>query len=406
VLVPRTAEASLRADATGYPIVAVTGPRQSGKTTLVRLVFPDKPYASLEDPDRRELAASDPRGFLAAFPDGAVLDEIQRCPELFSYLQGVADSAPRMGHFVLTGSQQFGLLAGISQSLAGRVALTPLLPFSYTELAAVGRAPATLDTLLAAGLYPPVYDRDLEPGRWYANYVQTYLERDVRHLVNVRDLSTFQRFLRLCAGRTGQLLNLSTLADDTGVAHNTVRSWISVLEASYLVHLLAPHHRNFNKRLLKTPKLYFVDPGLAAWLLGIEGSSQLASHPLRGPLFETWVVSELLKARLHRGLPSNLFFWRDRSGHEVDVIADHGVALSAIEVKAGRTVAGDMLSGLRFWRSLAGDAASDSWLVYGGDEAQHRTEAHVLPWREIARLGDAVAGRQDPGPARPGPATG
>src|ERR1035441_6049180 len=251
MLIERTARLAVERLAKGYPLVAVNGPRQSGKTTLVQQCFPKKPYVSLEDPDQREFATQDPRGFLAQFGAGAVLDEAQRCPALFSYLQRVVDEAKKPGLFVLTGSQQFGLLSGITQSLAGRVALVTLLPFSRDELAAAGRAPETLEEQLFTGSYPPIYDRGLEPSTWYANYVTTYLERDVRQLLNVRDLADFQRFLRLCAGRTGQLLNLSSLANDCGVTHNTVRAWISVLEASYLIHLLPPHHANFNKRLVE-----------------------------------------------------------------------------------------------------------------------------------------------------------
>ncbi len=352
----------------------------------MRRVFSDKPYVSLENPDQRRFAAEDPRRFLAQFPEGAVLDEAQRSPELFSYLQGIVDEDGRPGLFVLTGSQQFGLLSGVTQSLARRVALVPLLPFTLGEIGAAGLAPDEVDELLIRGLYPPVHDRQLDPSTWYANYVNTYLERDVRNLLNVRDLGAFQRFLALCAGHTGQLLNLSALANESGITHNTAGAWLSVLEASYLVLLLRPHHRNFNKRLVKSPKLYFLDPGLASWLLGIQRVEVLATHPARGALFETWVVGELLKARFNGGKPSNLYFWRDRSGHEVDLLLDAGDRLVPIEIKSGQTVTSDLFRGLRQWEHISGDAAAPKWVIYGGDARQARPEAEVLPWREIAAL--------------------
>lgn len=381
-MIPRDASHTLSSLAAGYPILAVTGPRQSGKTTLCRALFPALPYASLEDPDTRQFAQEDTRGFLARYPDGAVLDEAQRCPDLFAYLQRRVDEDPRPGRFVLTGSQQFGLMSGISQSLAGRVALLHLLPLGIAELRAGGLLPQSLDRLLLDGGYPPVHDRRLDPAIWYANYVQTYLERDVRQLINVRDLAQFQRFVRLCAGRTGQLLNLSALGDEAGVSHNTAGQWLSVLEASYLIHRLPPHHRNFNKRLVKTPKLYFLDAGLAARLLGIETESQLATHPLRGALFETWVVSEHLKARFNRGLPANLSFWRDRAGHEVDLIIERDNRLWPVEAKAGSTITADASRSLLRWLDVAADAAAEPMLVYAGEQAQTRNGVKWMPWRE------------------------
>ena len=374
--------------AKGYPFIAITGPRQAGKTTLSRMAFPDKPYVSLEDPDTREFAASDPRRFLALYPDGAILDETQRSPELFSYLQTHADKDGRMGLFILTGSQQFGRLSGISQSLAGRVGMVQLLPFSSTELQGAGKLPGTLDALLYKGSYPPLYDRPLAPAQWYAGYVATYVERDVRQLINIRDLTIFQRFIRLCAGRTGQLLNLSSLANDCGITHNTAQSWISILEASYILFLLSPHHRNFNKRLVKTPKLYFHDTGLAAWLLGVQSAGQLALHPQRGALFETWAVGELLKGRYNRALPSNLFFWRDNTGNEVDILVDQGRTFIPVEIKSGQTISSDYFSNLRKWLSWAGDEAGKPFLLYGGDELQQRREAEVIPWREVTRIAE------------------
>ncbi|HEX7183271.1 MAG TPA: ATP-binding protein [Thermoanaerobaculia bacterium] len=391
-MIPRSAESTVRRLAQGYPAVAVTGPRQSGKTTLVRSMYEDRPYVSLEDLDERAFADEDPRGFLARFPDGAVLDEVQRTPGLFSYLQTRVDQDRRNGLFILTGSQQFDLLSSITQTLAGRVALVPLLPFTLRELQDAGRAPETLEELLFLGLYPPVYDRQLDPTIWYGNYVRTYVERDVRQMINVRDLSAFQRFIRMCAARTGQLLNLSGLAIDCGITHNTARAWFSVLEASFIVHLLQPHHRNFNKRLVKTPKLYFYDPGLAAWLLGVQNPEQLATHPQRGALFETWVVSELLKARFNRALGSNLYFWQDRSGHEVDVVIEQGGTLVPVEIKSGQTVVKDFFGGLESWSRIAGDAGGRPWLVYGGDRRQSRSSVEVLPWRDLGGLAPQIVG--------------
>jgi uncharacterized protein len=381
--IPRNAESRLQHFASGYPVVVVTGPRQSGKSTLVRHAFPDHRYVSLEDLDQREFAETDPRGFLNQFNGCAILDEAQRCPALFSYLQTRVDERQQPGEFILTGSQQFGLLSGITQSLAGRAALLTLLPMTYSELQRSGKIGKNLDKILFDGAYPPIFDRGLEPHPWHGNYVRTYLERDVRQLIKVQDLGTFQRFLKLCAGRTGQLLNLSSLANDCGITHNTVKSWVSVLEASYIVHLLPPHHQNFSKRLVKTPKLYFLDTGLATWLLGIQNSEQLATHVQRGALFESWVISELLKARYNAGETSNLYFWRDRSGHEVDLLIDHGTHLSPLEIKSGQTINQDYFKGLNFWRKLTGETTGQAWLVYGGDARQSRSDVTILPWYDI-----------------------
>lgn len=369
--------------AKGYPAVAITGPRQSGKTTLAQMLFPRKPYLSLEDLDIRALAQDDPRGLLGKYESGAVLDEVQRCPALLSYLQGILDRSSRMGRFILTGSQQFGLHSGITQSLAGRVAMVQLLPFAYDE---VYSRPPPLDVMLHRGLYPPIHDRQLDPGQWCANYMQTYVERDIRQMVHVRDLSAFQRFVRLCAGRTGQLLNLSQLAADTGITHNTAKAWISILEASYLVFLLQPHSRNFNKRIIKTPKLYFYDTGLAAWLLGIREPSQLETHPLRGSIFECWVVSELVKSQFNRGLSSNLCFWRDREGHEVDVLIEKGDTLIPLEIKSGQTLNSDYFKGLDFWSGLQPSEPTRSLLIYGGREQHTRRNTDVAGWFQLRTL--------------------
>ncbi|MGB5218765.1 MAG: ATP-binding protein [Smithella sp.] len=385
-MITRTAQKTLLRLAKGFPIVAVTGPRQSGKTTLAKLTFPSKPYLSLEDPDVRFTAESDPRGLLAGFPDGAILDEVQRAPKLFSYLQTKVDEKIIPGMFVLTGSQQFGLLSGISQSLAGRVGLIHLLPFDTTELLSVRKLPKSLEALLVRGLYPPLYNRNILPGDWFSGYIATYVERDARQLINVRDLSAFQRFVKMCAARTGQILNLSSLAFDCGITHNTAAAWISVMEASYLIYLLRPHHRNFNKRLIKAPKLYFLDVGLAAWLLGIHTPAQLRFHAQRGAIFETFVVTEFLKSRFNQGLPSNLFYWRDSKGLEIDLILEAGDRLNAIEIKSGQTIAPDFFSSLKIWGKLAGQADLPSWLIYGGDKALTNENISIVPWKNISKL--------------------
>jgi hypothetical protein len=353
---------------------------------LAQSTFPGKPYVSLEDPDTRAFAEEDPRGFLARFLDGAILDEAQRCPALFSYLQTRVDATRRMGEFVLTGSQQFGLLSNITQSLAGRVGLVQLLPFSLQELQEGGVPVASLDDLLWRGQYPPIHDRSLAPEQWFANYLMTYVERDVRQLIEVQNLSLFQRFLKLCAARCGQLLNMTSLGNDCGVSHKTVAAWLSVLEAGYVVFLLQPHHQNFGKRLVKTPKLYFHDTGLAAHLLGIHNAEQMAIHSARGAMFENLVISELLKRRYNQGLTANLYFWRNNTGEEVDVVVEQGDKLLPIEIKSGQTYNSDFLLGLNKWTRYAGDAALPSQLVYGGDMSMTRNAVAVHGWREMSRL--------------------
>ena len=374
----------------GFPVVAITGPRQSGKTTLARAVFPEKAYVSLEDPDVRSFAETDPRAFLSRFPDGVILDEVQRCPDLFSYLQTIVDQDKKMGRFILTGSQQFGLHTKITQSLAGRVGMVQLLPFSYAELADGRRAPADPESAICTGSYPPLYDREVLSSDWYPGYVETYVERDLHQLINVRDLRTFQLFLRMCAARTGQLLNLSSIANDCGITHNTAKAWLSVLEASYILFFLQPHHRNFNKRLTKSPKLYFYDTGLASWLLGIQNKEQVMTHSLRGALFETWVIAELVKGRFNRGLRSNLFFWRDSTGNEVDVLVEQGELLVPIEIKAGRTITADYFTALRKWMALAGRISGAPRVVYGGSNSQQRTDFAIVSWNEVAGLAGEV----------------
>ena len=380
-MIPRHAESLVRQLLAGFPIVTITGPRQSGKTTLARKVFGDRSYRSLEDLDVRALAMDDPRAFLSGLQSGAVLDEVQRAPELMSYLQTNVDDDGRMGRFVLTGSQQFGLMSGISQSLAGRSAFVELMPLSRSELVAAGKAHAELNETLLMGGYPALYDRPVAPRHWFPAYVAAYVERDVRQMLKVQDLDAFQRFVRLCAGRSGQLLNLSSLATDCGITHNTARAWISVLEASYIVFLLQPHHANFNKRMIKSPKLYFHDTGLLCWLLGIQASGQLASHPLRGAIFETWAVGELRKAYLNRGERPLFYFWRDSNGNEVDLLIETATGLQPIEIKSGQTLNRDFFTNLERWTKLAGPLAHNPTLIYGGKDAAERRGMRILGWQ-------------------------
>lgn len=380
----RDAAISIQNKAKQYPVIAITGPRQAGKSTLAKALFAHKPYVSLEDLDHRQFAIEDPRGFLGQFPKGAVLDEVQHCPELFSYLQTLVDTIAKPGLFVLTGSQQFGFLAKIAQSLAGRVGFLQLLPFAFSELQTADCAPTQVEKLLFNGCYPPLYNRKIPPTSWYSDYIMTYIQRDVRQLVNVKDLRTFHQFLRMCAARTGQLLNLSSLARDCGITHNTAKAWISVLEASYILHLLPPHHRNFTKRLIKSPKLYFYDTGLVCTLMGLQHSDELMVHPMRGALFETWVVSELIKYRFNQGLLSNLYFWRD-SQHEVDIILERGDQLIPIEVKAGKTIASDYFEGLAYWQELS-KQKHIPYLIYAGKQSQKRTQVEIVGWEDIDRF--------------------
>jgi predicted AAA+ superfamily ATPase len=389
-VIPRVLEIRLRTLARKFPVVTVTGPRQSGKTTLCRSVFPDKRYVSLEAPDVQDFARRDPRGFLAQYPDGAVLDEVHRVPDLLSYLQTIVDERPVAGGFILTGSANFALLQSLGQSLAGRTALLELLPLTLEEVRRFADPPHDLLELLWRGSYPAMYDRGLEPGDWYPSYVATYVERDVRTILNVGDLVAFQTFLRLCAGRVGQIVNLSSLGADAGVTHATAKSWLSVLEAGYVAWRLPPFHANVSKRLIKTPKLHFVDSGLACYLLGIRSPDQLRDHPLRGFVFETWVVSEILKSRTHRGLSPSLSFFRDRKGAEVDAVVELGRTLLAVETKSGQTVAGDFFTGLNIFESLVATTSHlrrevRGFVVYAGAEAQRRSTVTVVPWSQLDR---------------------
>ena len=383
-MLARDAEKTLIRLAKSFPVVAITGPRQAGKTTLAKAVFKDKPYVSLENPDEREFAQNDPKRFLARFPNGAVLDEVQRCPALLSWLQGVVDQRGVMGDFVLTGSAQFDLIEGITQTLAGRVGRVELLPLSSSELKAANQLPNSLSQMLIQGGYPALYDRKITPQDWFSNYVATYVERDVRQLISVRNLGQFQTFLKMCASRTGQLINLTSLGADCGISAVTAKQWLSVLETSYIVTLLRPHHSNFGKRLVKTPKIYFLDSGLAAWLMGIRSAETLETHAARGALFESWVVSELYKKRLNTGLPIDLYFWRDNTGNEVDLIIEKEKGLQPIEIKSGSTYASDWSQGLKKWQALAKNKSLEPAILYGGESNFEREGLKVWGWRDVA----------------------
>jgi predicted AAA+ superfamily ATPase len=381
-MVKRESAKELKMLSTQFKAVAVVGPRQSGKTTLTKAVFPGKDYVSLENPDQRVFALEDPRGFLAQYPKGAIIDEAQRVPELFSYLQQLLDESAEPGKFILTGSNNFLLQHNIVQSLAGRIAYLYLLPFSIKELKSADLLPAGIDELMYKGSYPPVYTQQIPAEKWFPNYVSTYVERDVRLIKNITDLAAFERFIKLCAGRTGQLLNRNSLGIEAGVDSKTIAAWIGILESSFIVYLLQPHHHNFNKRVVRMPKMYFYDTGLVCSLLGIRNETQLNLHPLRGGLFENLIISELIKKRYNAGKPRNLYFWRDNKGNEVDIIIDEGNSLFPIEIKAGQTITPAYFKGINFWNQLTGN--KDGAIIYTGEKMQKRSSGiTIIPWNKI-----------------------
>jgi predicted AAA+ superfamily ATPase len=381
-MIERTLTAKMIALAQKFQVLTLTGPRQSGKTTLVRAAFPALPYVSLEEPDIRQLALADPRGFLANYPAGAILDEIQNTPELFSYIQRLVDEN-RQILFVLTGSSNFLLMEKISQTLAGRTAVLHLLPLSFAELPP---GPEPYEKLIFRGRYPRIYDREIAPTDFYPAYIQTYVEKDVRLMKNIGDLNAFIQFTRLCAGRIGQLLNLAGLASDAGISPNTARAWLSLLESSFILYRLQPYYRNFNKRLVKSPKLYFYDTGVACSLLGIRDENQVTMHYLRGALFENLIINELIKRTLHRGENRQRYFWQDNHGKEIDCLLVDGDQITPVEIKSGKTMSGSYFDNLKFWRSLAGLAEDQGFVVYGGDQSMQTSAGTLISWRQLERV--------------------
>jgi len=384
-MIQRDAQIKLESLAKSFKAIAVIGPRQSGKTTLVKSTFPNKPYISLENPDTRKFALEDPRGFLQSLSNGAILDEVQRTPELFSYLQEMLDNSSEKGLFILTGSNNFLLQENISQSLAGRVAYLNLLPFSVSELASANLVPETDEELLFKGFYPPIYDQEISPLDWIPNYIRTYIERDVRQIKNVTDLLIFEKFMRVLAGRTGQELNFTAIGNEVGIDLKTIQSWIGILESSFIIYLLKPHFQNFNKTIVKRPKIYFYDTGLVCSFLRISDSIQLESHPLKGAIFETMVVIEMVKKFTNRALAVNLYYWRDKTGHEVDVIIDNAGKLIPIEIKSSKTINTDYFKNLKYWNNLS--KLNQSILIYSGDQEQQRSDGTLITnWKNINRL--------------------
>lgn len=373
--------------ASKFPVITLTGPRQSGKTTLVKAVFPHLPYVSLEEPDIRQMALGDPRGFLANFSGGAVLDEVQHTPDLFSYIQSIVDS-DRDAQFILSGSCNFLLLENVSQTLAGRSAILYLLPFSMPELDSSGLGFEQYERTIFTGQYPRIYDREIAPTDFYPSYIQTFVERDVRSIKNILDLNAFIQFLQLCAGRTGQLLNYTSLASDSGISPNTAKAWLSVLEASYIIYRLRPYHKNFNKRLVKSPKLYFYDTGLACSLLGIRDASQVHTHFLRGALFENLVMNEFIKRAFNRGERLYPYFWQDSRRREIDCLLTAQGALTPVEIKSGKTISSSYFDNLKYWRRLAGMPQSAGYVVYGGDVSLQTSDGFLVSWKHLDQIRD------------------
>ena len=379
-IINRQLTTAIRRQVEKYPILAVTGPRQSGKTTLLKHLFPEYQYVSLENTDLRSFATEDPVGFLTTYDGQTIFDEVQRAPELFPYLQTKVDKQSIMGQYILSGSQNFHLLERITQSLAGRVALFKLLPFDIQELKSSDLLAENWETMLFRGFYPAIYDRGIEPPVFYANYLQTYIDRDVSQLTKVRDLRRFRNFVSLCAARTGQLLNISALANAAGISQPTAKSWLTILERSFIIFLLPPYFENFSKRVVKSPKLYFFDPGLAAFLLGLRTLEDLTDRTLAGALFETLIISNIIKQNHHTYQLRKYWFWRDAAGHEIDLLTQRGGSFDIFEVKAARTLKPRLFKGLHDFAKIAEGRVQSQALIYGGAETQHRTKVKVLPW--------------------------
>jgi predicted AAA+ superfamily ATPase len=362
-----------------YPIVAITGPRQSGKTTMLKKQFSKYRYVNLENPDMRQFAQRDPRSFMKEYDKYVIFDEVQRVPELFSYMQAMVDDSGIMGQFIISGSQNFQLMHRITQSLAGRVALFKLQPFDISELKQAGLFSNDYQKLMLKGFYPAIYDRKIPSRVFYNNYIQTYIERDITELIHVRDTKAFRNFLALCATRAGQMLNLNALANECGISQPTAKSWLSVLESSYIIFLLHPYFKNYSKRIVKTPKLYFYDTGLLAHLLKIT----TVTLDNKGMLFENMMVAELMKKNDHRNEMNDLWYWRDSAGHEVDVLLQDDEKLRTVEIKCTQTIYEETYKGLLWFSDLAGNQVKSRTLIYAGDEIQKRTKVKIVPWQAI-----------------------
>ncbi|MDR3491926.1 MAG: ATP-binding protein [Gammaproteobacteria bacterium] len=381
----RDIETELKLAAASYPVITIMGPRQSGKTTVVKKCFPKKAYVNLEALDTRTFAEIDPRGFLNQFPEGAILDEIQHVPSLLSYIQEEVDTIKQKGRYILTGSYQMALHNAISQSLAGRTTILTLLPMTIGELKKA-KIDLTLDEYLLNGFFPAIYADKLQPSKAYRNYVQTYVERDVRQLSHIKDLKLFQNFLKLCAGRVGSVLNKESLGNDLGISAKTVHEWLSILEASFVIFQLQPYFENFGKRVIKSPKLYFTDVGMLVYLLDIENISQLARDPLRGFMVENLVILELMKSRLNHGMEPKLYYFRDNHQHEVDVIVKHSNQLIPVEIKATQTFHPGLLKGIQYYHSLSPEKISQGYLVYAGEKQQTVNNIKVLNFKNAHKI--------------------
>ncbi|MEM9888408.1 MAG: ATP-binding protein [Bacteroidota bacterium] len=385
-MINRTIGNKIKESAAKMPVIAVTGPRQSGKSTLIKHLFPAYQYANLEDIEQRQFALEDPKGFLSRQGTNSIIDEVQYAPDLLSYLQVTVDQEKRAGQFIISGSQNLLLMESISQSLAGRVAIFNLLPFSLEELNLSKYALSSYEEYVLKGFYPRIYDYDLNPTTWLLDYIQTYVERDLRQVINVNNLGVFQQFLEICAGRIGQLINFSEIGNLIGVTYKTIQNWIGVLQTSFIIHLLRPYHKNFNKRIVKTPKLYFYDTGLACALMNITRIDDLNRHFAKGALFENFIINEIIKNHLNRQLRPKHYFWQAAGTHEIDLLLDQGADIIAMEIKSGRTIQSRFFNGLKYFQSLAKVTPEKSYLIYGGNEVQERSTANVIGWNQLSRI--------------------